>query len=187
MNDLAFPTLSGTTQEYVYGFSSEDGCVKIGRTVDVKARLGAHRSRQNAVSALFLLKRHSAGVARAIEREVKRALSDKLKRGNEWFACSPEELEMAIHKAEAVVGARPAENMVYVPVALNWDPGVCKSGNEVAVHVLVPAEMRDALSEVAKHRKWSLAVTVREAIERLVNDELAAMKVAKNVDRALRK
>lgn len=41
----------------------------------------------------------------------------------------------------------------------------------VAVNVLVPRDMRDALNEVAKAKKWSLAVTVREAIERLIEAE----------------
>ena len=52
------------------------------------------------------------------------------------------------------------------------------TGNDkmVAVNVLVPREMRDALNEVAKARKWSLAVTVREAIERLIAAEVLEPK-----------
>lgn len=46
----------------------------------------------------------------------------------------------------------------------------------VAVNVLVPREMRDALNEVAKAKKWTLAVTVREAIERLIAAEKSEPK-----------
>jgi predicted transcriptional regulator len=47
------------------------------------------------------------------------------------------------------------------------------TGNDkmVAVNVKVPRSLRDALNEVAKARKWSIATTVREAIQRLVDDE----------------
>ena len=41
----------------------------------------------------------------------------------------------------------------------------------IAVNVKVPREMRDALNDVAKARKWSLAVTVREAIQLFVDEE----------------
>jgi predicted transcriptional regulator len=58
---------------------------------------------------------------------------------------------------------------------------VMTTGNDkmVAVNVLVPREMRDALDEVAKARKWSLAVTVREALERLIDAEKPAEKLRK--------
>jgi predicted DNA-binding protein len=47
------------------------------------------------------------------------------------------------------------------------------TGNDrmVAVNVLVPREMRDALDRIAREKKWSIAVTVREAIERLIAAE----------------
>lgn len=171
MSALSFPSLSGTSQQYVYGFTSEEGCVKVGRTVNVKARLGSHRSRRNAVTALFLLKRYCRETALAVERSVKQHLADRRVRGDEWFACSPVDLELAVHRAEAAVNARPAENLVYRPVPVNWAPGVCKSGNSEPVHVLVPAEMVAAIKQIAVAKKWSLAVTVREAIERLIEAE----------------
>lgn len=55
------------------------------------------------------------------------------------------------------------------------------TGNDkmVAVNVLVPREMRDALNEVAQAKKWTLAVTVREAIERLIEAEKPEPKARK--------
>jgi hypothetical protein len=55
------------------------------------------------------------------------------------------------------------------------------TGNDkmVAINVLVPREMREALDEVAKARKWSLAVTVREAIEQFVDAERVTVDEAK--------
>ena len=48
------------------------------------------------------------------------------------------------------------------------------TGNDkmVAVNVLVPRELRDALNRVAEERQWTLAVTVREAIKRLIAAEM---------------
>jgi predicted DNA-binding protein len=51
---------------------------------------------------------------------------------------------------------------------------VMATGNDrmVAVNVLVPAEMRAALDQLAQQKKWTIAVTVREAIERLLEAEV---------------
>jgi hypothetical protein len=60
-------------------------------------------------------------------------------------------------------------------VAYGYNKAVAMTtGNDkmVSVNVKVPREMRDQLNEVAKARKWSLAVTVREAIEQFVKAEL---------------
>lgn len=42
----------------------------------------------------------------------------------------------------------------------------------VAVHVRVPKEMKERLDELARQRRWTLAVTVKYAFERLIEQEL---------------
>jgi hypothetical protein len=54
-----------------------------------------------------------------------------------------------------------------------------KSDEMVAVNVLVPKDMRDGIDRVMKRRKWTLAVTAREAFERLIADEDADTKPKK--------
>jgi predicted DNA-binding protein len=48
-----------------------------------------------------------------------------------------------------------------------------KRDEMVPVNVLVPKDMRDGLDRVMKRRKWTLAVTVREAVERFIATEEA--------------
>jgi predicted DNA-binding protein len=54
-----------------------------------------------------------------------------------------------------------------------------KSNEMVAVNVMVPRDMRDGLDRVMQRRKWTLAVTVREAIERMLAAEMAEQKPGK--------
>jgi hypothetical protein len=46
-----------------------------------------------------------------------------------------------------------------------------KSDTMVPVNVLVPREMKQELDALAKARRWSLAVTVRYAIETMLEIE----------------